>query len=220
MSDQQQQKKETFTTPLAVAKWVTLGKPDTQFNADGEYLVTLCMPKDASETVALMEKLDDAHTQAVEAVREQLLSDPKTKLKAKTIKTSYMPYKTETDREGNETGNILISFKTKASGTRKDKTTWVFKPAMFDAKGAPLPKDTAVWGGTKMRVAYQFNAYYVAASQEAGLSLKLQAVKIIDLKTGRGYDAKAFGFGEEEEGYTSEPSSPVGAEVPADGGDF
>lgn len=225
MSDQP--KKENFRSPLAVAKWVTLGKPDTKYKAEGEYRVTLSLPKDAPETVKFLAQLDGFYAVAVKAVKDKLLSDPKTKLKAKTLKTSNAPYKADLDQEGYETGNVLVSFKAKASGVRIDKKTgekfpWVFKPGMFDAKGVPITKETSVWGGSKLRVSYQVSDYYVAASGEAGLSLKLQAVQIIDLKTGGGRDASAYGF-EEEEGYSADSDS-AGAtgngETPADGGDF
>lgn len=221
----EQTKKENFRSPLAIAKWVTLGKPDTKYKAEGEYRVTLSLPKDATETVQFLAQLDGFYAVAVKAVKDKLLSDPKTKLKAKTLKTSNAPYKADLDQEGNETGNVLVNFKAKASGTKKDGTPWVFKPGMFDAKGLPITKETSVWGGSKLRVSYQVSDYYVAASGEAGLSLKLQAVQIIDLKTGGGRDASAYGF-EEEEGYSGESahSDSAGAtgngETPADGGDF
>ena len=220
----EQTKKENFKTPIAIAKWVTLGKPDTKYKAEGEYRVTLSLPKDAPETVKFLAQLDAFYVVAVKAVKDKLLSDPKTKLKAKTLKTSNAPYKADLDQEGNETGNILVSFKAKASGVKKDKSPWVFKPGMFDAKGIPIAKETSVWGGSKLRVSYQVSDYYVAASGEAGLSLKLQAVQILDLKTGGGRDASAYGF-EEEEGYSGEAvnsgsTGDAGDEASADGGDF
>ena len=218
-------KKDTFITPIGIFKWASLGKPDTKFKAEGEYRVTMSLPKDAPETVKFLAKLDADHTTAIRAAKEQLAADPKTKAKVKTVKTSNLPYKPELDQEGNETGNILVNFKAKASGTRKDKSPWSFRPGVFDAKRNPIPATVMIWGGSKGKVAYQVDSYYVSASQEAGLSLKLQSAQILELRTGGGKDAASFGF-EEEEGYSSEGTVGAGepgaggAETPADGGDF
>ena len=215
-------KKESFTTPAGTFKWASLGKPDTKYKAEGEYRITMSLPATNPATVKFIAKLDADYATAVKAVKEQLASEPKTKAKVKTVKTSNLPYKPELDQEGNETGNILVNFKAKASGTRKDGTKWTFKPEVFDARRIPIPSTVLIWGGSKGKVAYQVDSYYVSASQEAGLSLKLQSAQILDLKTGRGKDAASFGF-EEEEGYSGEPTgaeSLGGEQAPSDGGDF
>lgn len=215
-------KKDTFITPVGIFKWASLGKPDTKFKAEGEYRVTMSLPKDAPETVKFLTKLDADYKAAIQAVKEQLAADPKTKARVKTVKTSNLPYKPELDQEGNETGNVLVNFKAKASGVRKDKTAWSFKPGVFDAKRNPIPSTVGIWGGSKGKVAYQVDGYYVSASQEAGLSLKLQSAQILDLKSGSGKDAASFGF-EEEAGYSGASANAddvEAAEIPADGRDF
>jgi hypothetical protein len=63
---------------------------------------------------------------------------------------------------------------------------------------------TQVWGGSTVKVAFEIVPYGVrqySPTMGVGVSLKFSAVQIIDLKTGTGKDAKAFGFGEEE-GYS------------------
>ena len=211
----EKKKLPTYTTPAFIAKWVSLGKPDTKYKPEGEYRITILVPKAGHEE--FLDFLEKQRVLAVEDVKQKLMTDTKTKAKAKTIKQSNLAYKPELDAEGNETEFVQVSFKAK----RKDGTEWTFRPKMFDAKGAELPVGTNVWGGTKLRVSYQCDSYYVAASQEAGLSLKLQAVKIIELKSGSGRDASAYGFGEEEDGYDSTPTEVAGAEgTPASGEDF
>lgn len=210
------QKRETFKTPIIVAKWVTLGKPDTKFKPEGEYRVTATVPKESAEAAALVKKIDAEYDNAIAAIKQELLGDPKRKAKAKGMKVADKPYKVETDAEGNETGNLLFTFKAKASGEAVDRKTgekriWKFKPAMFDSKGTPIPEGTTPYGGTKLRVAYQCKPFFTDMVG-AGLSLSLQAVQILDLRTGGGRDAAAFGF-EEEEGYTAEAAG-----VPAEGG--
>ena len=97
-------KKQQIVTPRATAVYPWLNTPDTKFNADGEYKVTL---KIGSEDAApLMEKIDQV---IAEYKQEQSGKDPKI-----GRYSDMPPYEEEVDDQGNLTGNILFKFKQKA----------------------------------------------------------------------------------------------------------
>lgn len=194
-------------TPRGVAKWITVNTPDTKFKDEGEYRVTLLLKgKDAD---VLKARIDDAIKTAVVEAK----ANPDNAKHKKVIKAADAPYKADTDKEGNETGFTAFNFKAKASGQRKDKdkTTWTFRPRVFDHDCLPIDLNkTQVWGGSEVKVSYEMSLYGVknySPKVGAGVSLKLAAVQILKLKTGTGKDASAFGFTAED--------APEGEDAPA-----
>jgi len=61
-----------------------------------------------------------------------------------------------------------------------------------------MTKAPSIWGGTVGKVAFEVMPYFNNAQCEGGLSLRLDAVQIIELVSGGGKSASAYGFGEEE----------------------
>jgi len=184
-------KNTRYTTPKGTAKYPWLNTPDTKFNPDGEYKVTLVVPVQEANTI--MQFLD-----------EQLaLSNAKATKEnpGKKIKQADAPYKVD-----EENGNVEITFKMKAKVELKSGDSFEQKPALFDAKGKPL-MDVNVGGGSKIKVSYECIPFYTALIG-AGISLRLRAVQVIDLVeyTG-GAAAGAYGF-EAEEGFEAGDSSP------------
>ena len=166
-----------ITTPAGVAKYPWLLKPDTKWNTEGEYKVTLVLDKEEAEPV--ISKI------------ERVLEDHIAELKLgsnKKVKQGPLPYCDEEDDEGNPTGRTEFKFKTKAS----------IKPKipMFDSRGTPM-SGVNVWGGSKIKVNSLLYPY--VAPMGAGISLKLNAVQVLELVQGSG-DTEGFGF-EEEDGY-------------------
>ena len=72
-----------FTTPTGVAKYPHLNKPDTKFNADGEYHTKLVVPNAAC--AELVEKLDAMHEEAYETIKKELVEGKKA-AQAKSLK--------------------------------------------------------------------------------------------------------------------------------------
>ncbi|MGL5935048.1 MAG: hypothetical protein ACRCZI_05445 [Cetobacterium sp.] len=191
-------KRPLETSPRGVAKWITINTPDTTYKPEGEYKVTLLLQ--GQEAANLQKKIDDAIAVGVAMAK----SDKDNAKHLKNIKASDdKPYRTEVDKEGNATGFTQFRFKAKASGTRKDKTTWTFKPRVFDNMGQPIDlTKTPVWGGSEVRVAYEIGLYGEKApfnsKMGVGVTLKISAVQILKLVTGKGKEASDFGFGVEE----------------------
>lgn len=207
-----------ITTPAGTAKYPRLNTPSTKFNPEGVYEIQVVLDeseKSVSEFRAKLEKLEaDAHA----AGKKELKPGKKLKLADSVIKPVL-------DDEGNEVdGKFEVKAKMKASGIRKkDNSPWTMKPAIFDAKGKPAA--LKVGGGSTVKVALEASPYN-SPTLGCGISLRLQAVQVIDLvEFSGGQDAGAYGFGEED-GYEApaeeafpqndqEPQEDAPAEDPA-----
>ena len=168
-------------TEVGKAIYPHLNKPDTRFQKEGVYKVTLELsPVNAKN---LLKHIDDGIKLATKD--------------SKSNKTAQLPYKTD------ENGNMQFNFKCKASGVSKTGQNWEEKPKVFDSKGTPISKDILVWGGTTMKVAYEIIPYS-NNMLGSGVSLRLKAVQVHELVSGGGASADSYGFKEEANGYVAE----------------
>ena len=168
-------------TEVGKAIYPHLNKPDTRFQKEGVYKVTLELsPVNAKN---LLKHIDDGIKLATKD--------------SKSNKTAQLPYKTD------ENGNMQFNFKCKASGVSKTGQNWEQKPKVFDSKGTPISKDILVWGGTTMKVAYEIIPYS-NNMLGSGVSLRLKAVQVHELVSGGGASADSYGFKEEANGYVAE----------------
>jgi len=186
---------KSITTPKGIALWPNLLEPDTKFDAEGVYNVKLKLEGDDAEKLqAIIDK--GIKASAVQAKEE----NPK-----KKIKVADAPYHDEVDEEDEPTGAVIFNFKLKAIGKNgKTGKTWKQKPALFDAKGKPC--QTEVTNGSAVRVNFVMVPFYTPLVG-AGVSLRLQAVQIIELAEGWNKDASAYGF-DEEEGFEADDDAP------------
>ena len=186
------QKLPLLKTPAGTAIWPKLTKPDTKFNAEGEYTTKLSIPSE--EAQELIAALDKAYAESQEIAKER---NP-----GKKIKPAAKPYTEEVDDQGNETGNLIFSFKCKAKLTDMAGNSFANAPKVFDSKNKEFPKDQDIWGGSTLRIAFNPVPYYTAMVG-AGVSLRLKAVQVINLVSGGGGgDGSSYGFGEED-GYVA-----------------
>lgn len=202
-------------TPKGVAIYPKLDKPDTKFDADGVYEVKLKFDPTATDGVIGKTSATWAEiVEKAEAIRDEFLAttkadlqsgDGKAKAKAKSISALDFGAEPDVDDDGNETGMIVVKVKMKASGvSKKDGKPWTRKPTLFDAKGKPLPANAPpIWGGSTLKAAAEVVPYYTAKDNVVGITLRLNAVQVIELVSGQGRTASAFGFGEED-GYEAE----------------
>ena len=196
-------------SPLGVLVWPKLTEPDTKFKADGEYVTKLRMTVEEGEK--LMVAVDKRAAMSLATAKE----NAKNPREAKSWETKFLPYAIEEDEEGNETGDVLFKFSARASGVaKKTGKAWARKVPLFDAQGARIaPGTVEVWGGTTAKVAFTFFEYAPTVTVGASVSLKLEAVQIIELVSSGGASAESFGF-EETDGYTHE-EKPVAQEETA-----
>lgn len=102
-----------------------------------------------SLTKIVDEQMKVAEKMAVEFCKEQT---KKTKKKVEP-KAADLPYFDEVDEDGNDTGRVIASFKSTASGvSKKTGKPWKRTVPLFDAKGQPIKKP--VDGGSVLIVAY------------------------------------------------------------------
>jgi len=181
-------KNPRYTTPAGIAQYPYLTKPDTKFNPDGEYKISVEIPGAAAQDIVTF--LDEQFEASVAKAKKD---NP-----GKKIKEGDVPYSVNDD-----TGKVTVRFKLKAKVTPKQGDPFEQRPALFDAKGKPIGADAKIGGGSKVKVAYELVPYYTAIAG-AGISLRLKAVQVIDLvEFSGGASSEAYGFGEEE-GYEAE----------------
>ena len=193
MAKEKKKKYVQMTSPAGVAVYPWLNKPDTKFNAAGIYSVTLKL--EGAEADTLIEALAPLYQAALDAAKEESGK--------KKIKEAGVPWKLAEDEEGNELDGVyLFNFKMKAQLTDKAGSVIDMRPALFDAARKPLPAKTAVWGGSKIKVAFELVPFFVAAVG-AGISLRMKAVQVLELVSGGQRDAESYGF-DEEDGYVAE----------------
>ena len=178
----EKKKAERFVSPKGIASYPYLTNPDTKFNPDGEYKVSLIVAgDDASKAIDF---LTEKHNASVAQAKKENAG--------KRVKEGELPC------IENDDGTVTFKFKMKAKVTPKKGDPFEQKPALFDAKGKPLTGETKVGGGSTIKVSYEVVPYYTAIAG-AGVSLRLKAVQIIELKKySGGGNAESYGFGEEE----------------------
>ena len=163
--------RQKLFTPKLRAFYLTLGEAK-HYNADdklGSYSVSLSVDPEANaEWVQQIEAMgEDLYTEYLDAAGKKKLQrrDP------------IVPLKGEEDRDGNESGNLLVKFNAKAN-REKDGRTWAVDVPVLDTQGnrIPVEKVKLLARGTQMIVSYDANAYYM--SGVFGISFKLRAVQI------------------------------------------
>jgi len=196
-----------LTSPRVVFKFPALTKPDYGTkdypNPEGSYKVSGVVDASDPAVQAFIAKLQPLYEEALaEAERKfsELKIDARKKLKA--VQPNDL-FTTLYDKETEEpTGQIEFRFKMAASGIANKGTDrerkWSAKPALFDAKGKPITGDVEIWGGTIGKVSFEARPYFVSGTAAAGLSLKLKAVQVIELRQGGDRSADQYGFSQEE----------------------
>lgn len=176
-------KLQNITTPKGSAMWANVTIPNTKFNPDGDFDIKVVVPaKEASE---FQSKLDDLYDQAYQSALKEA--------GGKKVKQIYEPYEID-----EETGDLTVKFKNSATYKSKaDGSIIKRKIAIFDAKGKPITsKSLKIGNGSTVKVSGFVSPYYKAALG-SGISLKLQALQVIDLVEG-GASAGTYGFDAEE----------------------
>jgi hypothetical protein len=211
-----------YTAPKGVAKYAHLTTPQTKYRAEGDY------------SVQVVYDPDDAAFQTfqsfVTAENQKAFAAAKAENRDAVDKTKLFTMDTNKDSDGNKipTGKTVVKFAHRASGIKKDKSTWTFKPSLFDAAGNPAPKGIVIFGGSVVKVSYGLK-HTLMPTGDFYTSLQLQAVQILTLVDAMVRSAGQFGFGKEE-GYvadedafgeqTTGPGASASEEVPVVVGDF
>jgi hypothetical protein len=176
-----------MVTPVGVGKYVFINEPQTKFDPNGIYNVSLVMSAEDAQPLVdkLEEQVEQARTQAMETCKPQ---------KRDSLSLNK-PFTKEYDESGVETGNVELKFKMSAKYTTRDGEVRERKPVIVDTKKNPVTE--VVGSGSKLKVAFNARPYYMPSANAYGVSLFLSAVQVIELN---GMDVADFA---EEEGFVS-----------------
>lgn len=175
-------KKQSEVSPIGVASYAWLSKPDEgKRYSDGKFKVTLLLPKFGAEN---QEEIDEF----VESLNER--HD-----KARGDAGTPSPVKDgDLKKTKNDAGKKVPDERFENQWYMTFKTT--YKPNCVGAGNKPLTDDLQVFSGDLIRV--QFTAGEYDTGSQAGITLYLGAVKLIEKRNG-GSDQTIF---DDEEGVT------------------
>ena len=214
------QKLPRFSTPAGKARFPKLIEPD-EYKGKKAYKVDLVLT--ASEAQELATKLQPVFDEFIKLHTQELTdklaeaSNAKAKKDAEAALAKFQadPQRAfceeEYDADGELTGNMVFKFKTNHSYQNKQGETIIRKVKFFDAEPKQVYPE-AVGGGSTLKVNFTPSPYHLGGAK--GLSLKINAVQIIELSSFGEVSAEDCGFGAEEGGYSGSteevsPSEPV-----------
>jgi len=202
-------KPERKLTDRVVAYYPHLNKPDDRYNPDKpEYKISIIYENEEAAS-SMLELIKEAQAQAIEAAVTQAADEAKKRGKKfneerfrANLKLAQLPIKEELDEDGDPTGRIIVGpFKMRAKGTTKDGREWERQCPVFDGAGKPIDTEkVSIWGGSIVNVCFYIDTFYTAGLG-AGVSLKLEAVQVLELRSGNTTKtAASFGFSTDGEG--------------------
>lgn len=200
-------KQKPVVSPKGTAIWPKLNEPDQYDESqDPEYKVTLAFDAEDKAVQGFLATIDEKCDTAFKEALEDKTAAQRKKF------TQYVPYEKEEDNEtGEETGRVLVKFKSKADIKDKRTGKMIRKTLpIFDARAAqPMKNPPRIGNGSILKVASVFsNPWSNPSAKQAGASLYIQAVQLIELAEYGGQGGDAFGFGEEDGFETEDDSSP------------
>lgn len=184
-------KNVTLVTPVGIAQYPWLNKPDTHFNENGVYHVDMIF----NSQDEVQEFIDKACAVRDAYFEELCEKDPK---KKRFIKTDI-------GEELDDGEGFKLKFKANASFVGKDGNVVKVKIPLFDGAGKPCPK-AKVGSGSSIRVSCQVVPYANPASKTVGVSFRLQGVQVVQIVEWGGQSASSLGFGAVEGGYSYDES--------------
>jgi hypothetical protein len=191
-----------LVSPKGLAQFPWIQKADTKFDADGVYSVTIKC-EDSEQVQKFIAKLED--------IRDSFYDQDEGVQKA--LKTRKAVNKADVC-EYDEEGNVYFKFKQKAKLKSKTGDIIDVTVPVFDAKAKPM--DELIGRDSLIKVATTIFPYFMQTTKTVGLSLKLTAVQVLELKApSTGGSGSGFGF-EEEEGFTHEEGAKASTPFDAD----
>lgn len=201
------QKKQKYNSPVGIAGYSWLNKPDTKFNDDGVFTTKLILEGD--DAVAFKSTIDGLVDAAWDELTEGWTEGKKGK------HTKFHPYKMEEDDECEETGRLIFNFKQNAIIRTKKGEVIEIKIPLYDRFGRKTNK--AIYPGSKIEIEFSTRGWVQAKNKEIGITLDLSAVLVREFAEstgGGGQSAEGRGFNVDQ----GEPDEP--AEDSSEGSGF
>lgn len=205
----EKKKRPSHSTPKGTLLFAHLVSPDFGTekypNPAGSFSVNLVLS--AYDSYKLKGILAEEIAEAKEMTKEKF-EQLKPAARAKFGKPSFSDVCTpEYDKDDELTGNYRWRFKTgafvedKNTGRKRERSVPVFDSMLQKTKLKEEPGN-----GSVARVSFTASPYFVDGQGMGGLSLYLNAVQLLKLVKAGERNAEDYGFHEEEDGFTSEPS--------------
>lgn len=200
-------REEVVVTPAGIAQYPSLLKPDTKFDELGVYKVNLILS--AEDAAPIIKTLQEMLAEKKAELEDTLNAD-----QIEALGKGTLPYSREFEEDKKTpTGNIIFKFKTKAAFvSRRDGKVIEKEMVVVDAKKNRM-HGVAVGGGSKIKVSATYKTYYTAAIG-VGVSARLGAVQVLELREYQEGGAAASMFGEED-GFETETVADFDTPAPA-----
>lgn len=157
------QNKTFLLTPIGIASYPYLTKPDTKFgNKFHTKLNFDATSGSGAEFVEMLESLAEAHYQECLKLAQ----------KGKRVKKADLPVINNGD------GTVTITAKLNAEGVNgKTQQAFTQRPVIYDEKNRPWDLNTGIFSGFELRLQVEVVPYNTP-TLGAGVSLRLKAVKV------------------------------------------
>lgn len=168
-------KPERFETCAGLSRRAFTVLPDTKFNTDGLFKISLVVDLSEPSAQAFKEKVDAA---ALEVFNAEIPERDRGGWE------HYLPYERELSPEtGERTGRVVFAFKRNAkikllrTGEVVDLTV-----AVFDSEGAHALPPPIIGDNSLVRVWGEFRPIRISAARKAGVRMDFSAVKVLRLE--------------------------------------
>ncbi len=189
-----------FATPAGAIKFAHLVKPNTKFNPDGNFELSLVFNSDDPKWLELNDKIQKAmkesEAEAIEEINKG--KNPGAIAKKKAELKGAIPYSDEYDDSSNPTGSVILKLKRPA----KTKEGVINTIKIFDAKNNDITGKVNPGRESIVKAAGYLRPYYMPSTNTYGLSIGLTAIQILKLVE--------FGGGaefEEDAGFEYQPDN-------------
>lgn len=204
--------KNVVVTPRVITVWPWLTKMDTKYDPEGLFKSDLILDPEDPAHKEFMDKCEALMRQSEEAARERLSKgDGKAKAKLKTLAQADF-FKPEYDDNGDETGRFTFSVKQKHVIRYIDKKTKEKKVVkkfitFVDSAGNVLKNPPPLYSGSEVQVKGPMSIYYAADKNAYGITMKIDAVRIVELAQTGSYSDAAEGFDCDGDGFVGDESN-------------
>ena len=150
-------------------QYVYMGKPDFEFNKEGEYKITHLVDEEAKAQIeALFQPMIDEHFEEVckkkPAMRKQA--------------TKVSPVKEIYDSEGDVVGYKITPKQDKFIKYKGE--TIEIKVKLLDGKGHPLPNDIIVGNGSVVVTSFEAKPYFMESNKTVGVYMRPKQSKVLE----------------------------------------
>ena len=178
---------KTIVTPKGTAMWSHLDKPEIYKDKVVGYTITFVLSKADAEDLQ----------KELESILEEAKKNPTFKGRVWSP-APLMGMKEDAD------GNIVFKFKKKTHYEDKQGVTHPLSVPVFDSVGNQMDPAIVIGNGSIIKVAFKPVPFNNNRNIN-GLSLRLEAVQVLDLKEyGKGTGIDMYGFQKEENNYVTQ----------------